>query len=133
MSRWRLITSTIAALYFLALIGFTFMRTPDEVRESWAIPFILFLPVGLMLALLMGPRRWWAAIAFSVLGAAWIEAAQSIWMPEGYARTSDLMLATFGGLVGVAAGILLALPASRAARSHEAPSIVTQSGNREVP
>lgn len=133
MSRRRFLTSVIAALYFGALIGLTFVPTSEQARSSWVVPVVVFLPVGLLLVLLMGPRRWWAALAFSVLGAAWIEAAQSIWMPEGYARAGDILLAAVGAAIGVALGVLLGLPALRALRSHDSPSIVTQAGSREIP
>ena len=89
MSRRRFLTSVIAALYFGALVGLTFVPTTEQARASWLLPVTVFVPVGLLLVLLMGPRRWWAALAFSLLGAAWIEAAQSIWMPVGYAQASD--------------------------------------------
>ena len=133
MSRLRFVTTVIAALYFGALIGLTFVQISAQARDSWLFPVAVFLPVGFLLVLLMGPRRWWAAIAFSVLGAAWIEAAQSIWMPEGYANYSDILLAALGATIGVIAGVLLGLPAARAIGSHDSPSIVTQAGSREIP
>ena len=133
MSRRRFLTSVIAALYFGALIGLTFVPTTEQARASWLLPVTVFVPVGLLLVLLMGPRRWWAALAFSLLGAAWIEAAQSIWMPVGYAQASDILLASLGAVIGVGVGVLVGLPAARALRSHDSPSIVTQAGSREIP
>lgn len=133
MSRLRFVTTVIAALYFGALIGLTFVQISAQARESWLFPVAVFLPVGFLLVLLMGPRRWWAAVAFSVLGAAWIEAAQSIWMPEGYANYGDILLATLGASIGVITGALLSLPSAQAIGSHDSPSIVTQAGSREIP
>lgn len=133
MSRLRVITTVIAALYFVALIGLAFVPISAQARESWLLPVGVFLPVGLLLVLLMGPRRWWAALAFSVLGAAWIEAAQSIWMPEGYATYWDILHAAIGAAVGVTAGVVLGSPAARSIRSHDSPSVVPQGGSREIP
>lgn len=133
MSRTRFLVSVISAIYFGALIGLTFVPTSQQARESPLLPFIAFFIVGLLLAALMGPRRWWAALGFSVLGTAWIEAAQSIWMPVGYAELSDVLWGSFGAFVGIGVGVIAALPALRSMRSHESPSLVSQAGNREVP
>ena len=69
---------------------------------------LFFLPVGVLLTLAFSPHRWLVAVAFGVLGAAWIEAAQAIWMPEGYGRVED----TFWGAIGVTAGVVAVLLAA---------------------
>ncbi len=133
MSWRRFLTNVLAALYFGALIGLTFVPTTDQARMTWFVPFVAFVPVGILLVLLMGVRRWWAAIGFSVLGSAWIEAAQSIWMPVGYAEVSDLIFSSLGAVVGVAGAVLVALPARKSMRAHESPSVVPHAGSREIP
>lgn len=133
MSRARFLTSVIAALYFGALVGLTFVPGSLANRESHLWPFVLFMPVGVLLLLLLGPRRWWSAVGFGALGAAWVEAAQTIWMPVGYADAWDVVWAS----AGVAAGVLVAIVAlqlwRKSMRSHGAPSIVAQASGREIP
>ena len=133
MSWRRFVTNVIAALYFGALIGLTFVPTTEVARSAWVVPFVAFVPVGVLLVLLMGARRWWAAVGFGILGSAWIEAAQSIWMPAGYAQVGDLVFGSLGAVVGVAATVLVTLPARNSMRAHESPSVVAQASGREVP
>jgi hypothetical protein len=133
----RFILSVVAALYFGAVIGLAFVPGSATNREFWCWQAAVFLPVGVLLALLLGRRRWWAAIAFGMLGAAWIEAAQSVWMPVGYADGYDLV---WGG-IGVTVGVLIALAATTlwtgsghaAEQAHKPHRIVAQAGNREIP
>jgi hypothetical protein len=133
MSRGRFFISVITALYVGALIGLTFMPVPDEARASWLLHWAAFVPVGFLLVALMGARRWWAAIAFGVLGAAWVEAAQWIWMPEGYAALADVGWCSFGAIAGVTLGALTVAAAGRSMRSHEAHRVVPQAVHREIP
>lgn len=129
----RFLVSVAAALYFGALVGLAFVPGSDGNRPPWAWPFTAFVPVGVLLAVLLGARRWWAAIAFGVLGSAWLEAAQTIWMPDGYADMLDVVWASSGVVVGV--GITVAIVAMRrkAMRSHDSHSLISQTGNREIP
>lgn len=133
MSRARLPLTVISALYFGGLIGLAFVPGSAANRASWAWPLGLFVPVGLLLVLLLGKHRWWAAMGFGVLGAAWVEAAQSIWMPAGYADAMDVVWASSGAILGVVVGAGILTAQRKSMRSHEVPSIVTQSGSREIP
>lgn len=133
MSFRRMILSVLAALYFGTLIGLTFVPGSAANRLAWYWPFLAFVPVGILLVLLLGRRRWWAAIGFGVLGAAWIEAAQSIWMPIGYAEGMDVVWASAGAILGVVAVVLITSPRRRSMRSHESPRMVPQAGSREIP
>ena len=133
MSARRYLLTGIAALYFGTLIGLTFMTGSGSPRAWWFWPFLLFIPVGLLLLLLMGRRRWWAALGFGVLGAAWIEAAQVIWMPEGYASVADMAWATLGVVVGVVIALLVTAHHRRSMHSHESHRMMTQAGGREIP
>ena len=121
-----------AALYFGTIIGLTFVPGSAANRVFWFWPFATFVPVGILLLLLLGRRRWWAALAFSALGAAWVEAAQSIWMPVGYAEAIDVVWATSGAVAGIAIAFVLTSPRRRSMRPHEAPRIVPQAGSREI-
>ncbi len=129
----RYILTGIAAIYFGALVGLTFVPGSGPVRGLWFVPFTAFVPVGVLLVLLLGRRRWWAAIAFAVLGSAWIEAAQTVWMPAGYADPADVVWAAAGAVAGVAITAALTSPRLRSMRAHEPHRIVPQAGRREIP
>ena len=129
----RYLLTGIAALYFGGLIGLAFVHGSTGARTSWFWPFVLFVPVGLLLLLLMGRRRGWVAVGFGVLGAAWVEAAQTIWMPEGYADLGDVIWASIGVCVGVVLGLVFTISHSKSMRSHDSHRVVSQSGNREIP
>ena len=129
----RYLLTGIAAIYFGALIGLTFVPGSASNRALWVWPFLAFVPVGILLVMLLGRRRWWAAIAFAILGSAWIEAAQSIWMPVGYAEVNDVIWASFGAIAGVAATAILASTRAKSMRAHESPRIVAQATRREIP
>jgi len=129
----RYILTSVAALYFGALVGLTFMPGSSPNRTMWIWPFIAFVPVGMLLLLLMGRRRWWAVIAFSALGAAWIEAAQTVWMPAGYAEGWDVLWATSGAVLGVLLGYAMTSPRIRSMRAHENHRMVTQASSRGIP
>lgn len=141
--RRRHLLVVVAALYFGFIIWFTFARHADPGPGSepgsaswaaaWAMSFALFIPVGLLLTLMMGRRRWWVAVGFGVLGAAWVEAAQRVWMPEGYASVDDILASSAGAILGVGIGVLAITMKIRAARSHGSPRIVAQGGRREIP
>ena len=126
MSRRKFVVSVLSALYFGCLIGLTFLPGTSANRAAWYWPFLAFVPVGILLVLLMGRRRWWAAIAFAALGAAWIEAAQSIWMPVGYADGFDVIWATSGAVLGVIVAVAITTPSRRPLRSDMVPQTAGQ-------
>lgn len=131
MRRRQYILNGIAALYFGAVIGLAFLPGSPLNRSFWCWVVLAFLPVGTLLLLLMGRRRWWAAIAFGALGAAWLEAAQSVWMPVGYADAVDVVW----GSTGVAAGVLVAFVATAPRRHFVQPPrrMETPAATRLVP
>ena len=132
MLRRRFIVTTIAALYFGALVGLAFVSNSATNRDAWYWSFGAFVPVGVLLLLLMGRRRWWVAIGFGVLGAAWIEAAQTIWMPVGYASPMDVVWGSAGTIAGVAITWLVTLQTAKSMRSHESPRIIAQAGRTQI-
>ena len=129
----RYIVTGVAAVYFGTLIGLTFLPGSAANRSTWFWPLIAFVPVGILLVLLLGRRRWWAAVAFAVLGSAWIEAAQSIWMPDGYSEPGDVFWSSLGAIAGVLLAVILTSPRRRSMRAHESHRIVRQAGRREIP
>ncbi len=133
MTRARIVLSVCAALYFGGLIALTFTPGSSTLRDQWVWPVVAFVPVGVVLVLLMGRRRWWVALGFAVLGAAWIEAAQTIWMPVGYGEVGDVFWASVGATIGVTLALVLTGSRRRVSRTHEVPSDVAQAINREIP
>jgi len=129
----RYLLTGIAAIYFGALVGLTFVPGSASNRALWVWPFVAFMPVGILLLMLLGRRRWWAAIGFAVLGSAWIEAAQSVWMPAGYAEVWDIVWASSGAIAGVLVAGILSSGKLRSMRAHEPHRIVAQAGRREIP
>jgi len=101
MVRSHPVLACVTALYIAAIVVFTFAMPSDATGAPspwWS--FGTFLFVGLLLALLSRAWRWWVALGFSWLGAAWVEAAQAVWLP-GRARVEDVVLGCLGGLIGV--------------------------------
>jgi glycopeptide antibiotics resistance protein len=133
MSRARFALMVIAAVYFGGMIGLAFVPGSAANRASVVWPLVIFVPVGVLLVLLLGRRRWWSAVGFGALGAAWLEAAQSIWMPIGYADAWDVLWATSGVLIGVGGAVIGVTMVRKSMRAHESPRIVTQGGQKETP
>lgn len=135
----RHLLGVVAVLYFAFIIWLTFTHRPappaGEVAtpSDWIVSLVLFVPVGLLLTLMMGRRRWWVAVGFGVLGAAWVEAAQRVWMPEGYASVDDILASSAGAVIGVGIGVVALTMALKAAHSHGSPRLVAQGGRREIP
>lgn len=123
----------LAALYFCAVVGLAFVPGSAANRALWYWPFAAFVPVGILLLLLLGRRRWWAAIAFGMLGSVWIEAAQSVWMPVGYAEAIDVVWASAGASAGVLIAVAVLAQANRSMHSHDPHRILPQAGGREIP
>lgn len=132
MLRRRFMVTTIAALYFGVIVGLAFVPNSATNRDAWYWSLGAFVPVGVLLLLLMGRRRWWVAIGFGVLGAAWIEAGQTIWMPVGYASPIDVLWASAGAVAGVVIAWLVTLPPRKSMRSHESPRIIAQAGTTQI-
>ncbi|CAN5251650.1 hypothetical protein BH11ACT4_BH11ACT4_20900 [soil metagenome] len=133
MRRRQYILSGVSALYFGALVGMAFVPGSALNRSFWCWQLLAFLPVGTLLLLTMGRRRWWVAIGFGMLGAAWLEAAQSVWMPAGYADALDVVWGSAGVMAGVLLAHVASAPRRSQLRSHEPHRIVPQAGNREIP
>ncbi len=121
MMRRRLSLDLPASLYFGALVGFAFLPVSWNQEPEWA--FFTFIPVGVFLLLLLGKRRWWAAIAFGGLAASWIEAAQSVWMPAGYAEATDVVWAVVGCALGVAVTLAILRSPQRPAKAPAQPPL----------
>ncbi len=100
MIRTRSLLSVVAALYLTTLICLAFVPRAETAIPSEASAALQFALASVLLVLLLGRRRWWVALGFAVLGASWIEAAQSVWMPSGYALMTDVIAGTMGATIG---------------------------------
>ncbi|MEH6780739.1 MAG: VanZ family protein [Rhodoglobus sp.] len=109
MFRSRFAVAAAAALYFAALASLAFVIAPGGDDRFWLWKTIAFIPVGLFLVGMFGRRRWWAALAFSIVAGAWLEAAQTVWMPAGYASVVDILLASIGAGIGVSVAVVVAI------------------------
>ena len=119
----------VTIAYCTALVILAFVPWSQGTACPWYVAWLSAMPLGVLLGLVVGQRRWWAAMAFGALGVAWLEAAQTIWMPAGYGRIDDVAW----GSIGVVAGVLLALVARRFMHSHSPLRMVTEAGGREIP
>lgn len=119
----------VTASYLLVIVLLAFVPWKHGAECPWYLNLAFLVPVGALFTLVLGPRRWVFATAFGVVGVAWIEAAQAIWMPEGYGRLED----TLWGSVGVVIGALGVLLAVRLIRSHGSFRMMTEGGRREIP
>jgi len=120
MARSHPILAIVTALYLALIATFTFIGGDDEQPPSPVWALVVFIGVGLLLTALSSPRRWWVALGFGWLGAAWIEAAQSVWRPPGYASIVDLAFGALGTVIGV--GLVVAVRALRARAIVTAPT-----------
>ena len=123
----------VAVAYCAAVVVLGFVPWSLGTACPWYVSVLFFLPVGALLGLVVGPRRWWAAVVFGVLGVAWVEAAQTIWMPTGYGRVEDAGWGSLGIVAGVAGALGIRRLVRRSMRSHEPFRIVTEAGSREIP
>jgi hypothetical protein len=132
MNHGRGLLAAGAAVYFAAIAAVA-VGTGAADHPFWLVPFFAFVPIGATLLLLLGRRRWGFAIIFSALGAAWIDAARSVWMPDGNAELTSVLWAALGATVGVIAAAVISLPRRRAMPSHNSHIIVTEGTSREIP
>lgn len=132
MFRSRSVVAVCAALYFAVLVSLAFVIAPGSNGRFWVWTTIAFVPVGAFLVCMFGRHRWWAALAFSVVAAAWLEAAQTVWMPVGYADVADIALAGIGAAIGVASASAVASRVEHSRRS-QSPRHTRQSGNIASP
>ena len=129
----RVVLLSVTVVYLGLLVVATFLPNSVPSQVHWFWPVVAFLPVGVLLLLVLGRRRWWAALAFSVVAAVWIEAAESAWLPAGYADIRDVAAASLGALAGVAIATMLTAPRSRVRRAHEPHRVVLQAKTKEIP
>ena len=83
---------------------------PGWVRYSlveFAANVVLFVPVGLFVMILAGPRGWWLAVLTGFAASCTIELGQLIFLPDRFATLSDVLANTIGATLGAVIGLLL--------------------------
>jgi len=128
--RWIVVLATIAYLAIVAsatlgppsIAGGVFdlaMRFSGGALSSAQLEFAaniaMFLPLGFLLVLLLGPRYWAWALVAAVLLTLGIEAVQAV-IPGRVQDPRDLVANGAGALVGVAFGHLVVRPRHRVLR-----------------
>ena len=76
----------------------------------------LFVPLGLLLALLFGPNRWWRAPVICVLATVIIELGQGALLPHRVASVGDVIANTTGGVLGALAAVAIMAAIARRRR-----------------
>jgi acetyltransferase-like isoleucine patch superfamily enzyme/VanZ family protein len=72
---------------------------------------VLFVPLGVLAALLLPPRRWWLGAVAGLMTSAVIEAVQFMLLSQRQASLSDLATNTLGALTGaLCVGLLVRRP-----------------------
>jgi VanZ family protein len=92
-------------------------RTLNEADQPWltyrlverAANVLLFVPLGLLLALSIPANRWWLAILICLVVSLAIELVQGAFLPERVISNSDVLQNTAGAIVGVALSRIRAL------------------------
>ena len=81
---------------------------------------LLFIPLGALIAGILGLRLWWGAVAASFLASVLIELSQLVFLPARIASIADVAANTFGAIIGALAASLL-MARREAVRSRRPP------------
>lgn len=68
---------------------------------------ILFLPLGALVARILGARLWWGGIAVGFVVSVLIELAQLAFLPARFPSVADVAANTFGAMIGAIAALVL--------------------------
>jgi hypothetical protein len=67
----------------------------------------MFVPLGLLTALVLDRRRWWLLLVVGTAFSGLIELSQLLFLPERYPDWRDLVSNTIGFLLGAGVGVLI--------------------------
>jgi hypothetical protein len=87
--------------------------TPDVVGS--AVGVLLFLPLGALVLVVSGRRRWLSVVALGLVASCWIELAQGIWLDTRFSDPHDIVCNT----LGTAAGVVVAMVAWRVVEARD--------------
>ena len=95
-----------------AAISLSWRLDPDSGMTYSDLEFVaniaMFLPIGLLFVLVLGPRRWWLALVLGVVLTFGIESAQAF-LPSRVPDARDLAANSAGAIVGSLLGMVLTL------------------------
>lgn len=89
-----------------ALAAIPLLARLDVPTVEFAANVAMFAPVGLLLVLLLGWRRWWLAVLVGLALTCTIESAQQF-LPTRVPDPRDLLANGLGAALGAGAGVLL--------------------------
>ncbi|MFJ3384350.1 MULTISPECIES: VanZ family protein [unclassified Curtobacterium] len=130
--RSRRVATWLMVLYGLAVLVVGFTGSPVDAgahpRIVWALAaahglgvpdwfgygaleftanVLFFVPLGLLLVLMLGGRRWWVGAMAGLLVSVAIETGQALFLPARYASVDDVLANTSGAVIGALIGIVL--------------------------
>lgn len=73
----------------------------------------LFVPLGMLIAMLFGPRRWWRAPVICFVATVIIELGQRVLLPQRVASIADVIANTIGGILGTLVAVAIIATAAR--------------------
>lgn len=76
-------------------------------RVEFGANIVLFIPLGLLLALLFGPHRWWRAPVICVVATVIIELGQGALLSHRVASVGDVIANSTGGMLGALAAVAI--------------------------
>jgi glycopeptide antibiotics resistance protein len=68
---------------------------------------VMFVPLGALLELLLGVRRWWLVLALAAAFSSAVELVQLLWLPDRTASVVDVLANTIGAGCGAALSALV--------------------------
>jgi glycopeptide antibiotics resistance protein len=74
---------------------------------EFASNVVLFLPLGALVARILGVPRWWGGVAAGFLLSFLIEATQLAFLPARFPSLADVAANTFGAMVGAFLALVL--------------------------
>ena len=87
---------------------------------EWFANVMLFVPFGLLIALLSPTRWWWAVVVGLALVSICIELGQAAFLPGRVASVGDVMANSLGGLIGVGIAAIIRGIAWATRKAHRA-------------
>jgi hypothetical protein len=66
---------------------------------------VFFVPIGLIVVLLVGGRRWWLGVVIGGFSSITVELGQHLFLPSRFATVDDIVANTLGALFGSVIGV----------------------------
>jgi len=87
-----------------------------------ALNVVLFVPLGLLVLLMVGRKRWITVVIVGIIGSCWLQLAEMVWLPTTGASTGSFLEHIGGAAIGVGLGLVaLRLRAGRVTAVKAAP------------